>query len=201
MLAPITVNTVLDSDRHYPMAKKNSKAKESHSHLALQVKSYSARASASINHPVCTPTFIDEDDLAHSFGTDLEIIAVAHWPEERAEEEFWLSVYTLNPTDWRLRSTLKSFHQTDEHGTPQYRRYHGKDFPIYDLPKQIGFLQKNRHYGVWTGAAWVSPSVATDMLSLLLHIDTPYVAIHELRVQRKHGIVGISLQTNDPAEE
>ena len=183
------------------MAKTRSKSKESHSHLALRVKSYSASTNASVYLPVATPTFVDENRSAYSFGTDLELIAFAHWPEERAEEEFWLTIYSLQLNDRRLRLALKDFHKVNEKGELQYRKYRGDDYPIYDLPRQIGFLQKNRHYGVWTGAAWVSPNVVSDMLALLLHREPLYIALHEIRVERRRAIFGMSLQTNDPAEE
>lgn len=183
------------------MPKSRSRVTEVHSHLALRVKSYSANTSASVTHADCTPTLIDENELAHSFGTGLDLIAVTHWPEERAEEEFWLSIYGLKPMDWRLRRRLKDYQAVDEQGSLKYRKYRGDYYPIYELPKQIGYLQKNRHYGVWAGAAWVSPDVASDMLTMLLHIEAPYLALHEIRISRKRGIVRISLQTNDPAEE
>lgn len=195
------VNTDFRLDCHFEMPKTRSIAKDVHSHLALKVKSYSASVGASIQQPICTPTFIDEDDPAYSNGTDFEIVAVVHWPEERAEEEYWITTYSYEPNDRRLRLTLKDFQRVDENGVPQYRKYRGAHYPIYDLPKQIGFLKRNRHDGVWMGAAWVAPNIASDMLTLLLHADVQYVALHEIRIRRKRAIFGIRLQTNDPAEE
>ncbi|MDZ7790295.1 MAG: hypothetical protein U5L08_07360 [Xanthomonadales bacterium] len=96
---------------------------------------------------------------------------------------------------------MKDFHKANEKGELRYRKYRRDDYPVYDLPKQIGFLQKNRHYKVWTGAVWIAQNVVSDMLALLLRFDSLYIALHEVRVQRRRGIFGITLQTNDPAEE
>jgi hypothetical protein len=195
------VNTDFRPDCHFEMPKTRSKLKDVHSHLSLKVKSYSARVGALIQQPIYTPTFIDENDPAYSHGTDFEIVAVVHWPEERAEETYWITIYSYELNDRRLRLTLKDFQRADKNGVPQYRQYRGDHYPIFDLPKQIGFLQRNRHYGVWTGAVWVAPNIASDMLTLLLHTDVQYIALHEIKTQRKRGIFGIRLQTNDPAEE
>ena len=47
----------------------------------------------------------------------------------------------------------------------------------------------------------MAPHIVSDMLLLLPQVRPLYVGIHEMKVERNRWIVGLTLQTTDPAEE
>jgi len=81
------------------------------------------------------------------------------------------------------------------------RKVRGQDIPIYDVPKGIGIIEKQRGVNVWSCCAWVSPQMVTDMLSLLPNVKPMYVSVQEHKVGRNRWVAGMSLQTSDPAED
>ena len=73
-------------------------------------------------------------------------------------------------------------------------------FRFFDLPRGIGFLEKVRGHQSWRGVAWIPPHSVTEMLVLLSGNRPLYLSLHELKIERRRSIVGLSLQTSDPAE-
>lgn len=66
----------------------------------------------------------------------------------------------------------------------------------------VEMLKHQREFKkIWTGWIWVSPKTVTDMLALLPYVHPLYLDIHKLQEGRLHWIVGITLQTTDPAKE
>jgi len=83
----------------------------------------------------------------------------------------------------------------------RYRTYRGEDVPVYDRPRSLGLLNKVRGEARWTGWLFTPTRFIADMLPLLTHGPDLFVALHERRSGRTRWIHGLSLQTNDPAEE
>tara|TARA_R110002096_G_scaffold61399_4_gene152604 strand:+ start:5253 stop:5549 length:297 start_codon:yes stop_codon:yes gene_type:complete len=97
--------------------------------------------------------------------------------------------------------TLADCHICDDKGSPKYRKVRGKEIPIYDIPKGIGRLERQRGTTNWLGNVWVSPQSVTDMLALLPNVKPLFLTIHEMRAERNHWIVGLTLQTKKPEDE
>ena len=182
------------------MPKKRVKSKV-YALLALRLRQYSAHVDASINAELHMPAFRYDGTRIYSFDSRIELAATAYWPEERAGEEFALSIYGLSPYDDRLPQTLKDCQERDEKGALRFRKVRGELRPVYDVPEGIGILNKVRGTQNWTGAAWVAPNTISDMLTLLPTVDPLYVFLHEVKIGRNRWIKGITLQTTDPAEE
>jgi hypothetical protein len=71
--------------------------------------------------------------------------------------------------------------------------------PFERVPKQT--LNKMRGEARWTGWLFTSTGFVRDMLVLLSHGRDVFLALHERRSGRTRWIQGLSLQTNDPADE
>ena len=89
----------------------------------------------------------------------------------------------------------------DEYGAHKYRKVRGNMVPVYDIPKDIGFLDKVRGGKAWSGAVWVAPQTTTDMLAVLPSVRPLYLALHELKIERRRFVSSLTLQTTHPAEE
>ena len=183
------------------MPKTPRKSQEIHTHLALKLTDHSVSVGAGINHAVNDPKLRHDETTVFSFSTSFDFMAVATWPKDRLEQQFTLSVYGDHPDLEQFSQVLGDRHTRAENGEPEYRKLRGKLVPTYDLPKGIGYLQKDRGRQSWRGAAWIAPYVVTDMLILLTGNRPLYLSLHELRVSRQRWIVGLTLQTVDPAEE
>jgi hypothetical protein len=138
--------------------KRQRKAEEQHTHLAIRVQSYEVRVVASVNHNVYAPQYawdLDDDDPLYQFTAQLTISGISTYPEERAGDAYELTIYGADAPSRRLNLTLKDVQARNEHGSPQYREYRGKQIPIYNPPKGLGLLDKIRGEPRWT--AWLLP--------------------------------------------
>jgi len=174
---------------------------EEYTFLALKLSGFDAAINASINYEVRDPRHYQDDAKVYTFGSQLDIEGVSTYPEERAGETYCLTVYGSEPCHDRFTLTLADCHVRDDHGVPMYRKVRGKEVPVYDVPKGIGHLERQRGTRTWVGWLWVLPQTVNDMLTLLPQVRPLYVDIHELRIGRQRWIVGLTLQTTDPAEE
>lgn len=183
------------------MPKKTAKPKKVYTLLALRLEQYSAQVDAVINPDLHSPYFRYEGTRIYSFSSNIELGATAHWPDERAGEEFTFTIYGLSPYDEKLRQTLADRQERDEKGSLKFRKVRGQYCPVYNVPEGIGIVDKVRGTQNWSGTAWVGPNTISDMLQLLTTVAPLYIFLHELRIARKRWIKGITLQTTDPAEE
>ncbi len=72
---------------------------------------------------------------------------------------------------------------------------------MYDIPGSIGYLERKRAARAWSGAVWIAHPLVSDMLALLPQARPLYLAVNELKVDRRRQITGLALQTTNPAEE
>lgn len=185
-----------------PRKKKNkSKKTEEYSFLAIQVAGYSAAVDASINYEVKKPYHCDEDARVYNFGSRLEINGICTYPETRQGEVYSITVYGSPMREGMFDLRLRDCHVRDDDWRPKYQKLRGQEVPVYDVPKNIGMLDRIRGSKNWTGWLWVPPRIVSDMLALLPHASPLYLEIYERREGRKHWLTNFSLQTNDPAEE
>lgn len=183
------------------MPKTPKKPQRVHTHLGLKLTDHSVSAGAGINHAVHDPRLRHDETPVYSFSTSIEFVAVATYPEDRLEQQLILSVYGDQADMEGFSQVLGDRHARAEDGEPEYRKLRGQLVPVYDLPKGIGYLEKVRGQQSWRGAAWIPPQMVTDMLILLVGNRPLYLSLHELKVARRRWIVGLTLQTTDPAEE
>ena len=184
------------------MAKRKSKnVTPEYSLLAIKISSYTAAIDASVNYEVRDRHHYRDDAKVYSFESRLEIEGVCTYPEERELGVYSITVYGTARHADQFALTLEDCHIRGDHGVPVYRKVRGKEVPVYDIPKSIGMLDRRRGTQSWHGWLWVPPRTVTDMLSLLPHVRPLYLGIHELREGRQHWIVGLTLQTADPATE
>lgn len=180
------------------------KPEEVHTHLAICVERYEARVDASVNHDVYAPQYAwgsEEDDPLYKFTAQLTITGTSTYPKERAGDTFELTISGNNAPSRRHDATLRDAQARDERGSPQYRTYRGREIPVYNPPKGLGLLHKVRGEPRWAGWLFVATRSVNDMLVLLSHARDLFMAIHERRDGRTRWIQGMTLQTNDPAEE
>ncbi len=137
----------------------------------------------------------------YEFHSQLELNGIFKYPDERIDEKFQLTVYGRDLDHPEFALTLKDCHVRDDEGSYKYRKVRGKEVPDYDVPKSIGYLERQRGTKIWIGAVWVSQHTVTDMLTLLPGVRPLYIALHERRVERNRLIVGLTLQITDPDEE
>lgn len=181
--------------------RKKTKPTDGYAFLGIKVNGYIVRINASINYDVRDPHHYHDDAMVYEFGSSLEIDGTCTYPEEREDEAYQFTIYGAEPRSGRFDLKLDDCHVRDDNGGRVYRKARGKEIPVYDVPKGIGPLERQRGTQLWTGWCWVTPLVVTDMLALLPNADPLFVGIHELKMGRKRWIVGLTLQTNDPGEE
>jgi hypothetical protein len=183
------------------MTKRKKPSIEEYSFSTVELSAFKASVDASINHEVRDPKRYRDSAKVYDFHSQLELEGIFRYPEERLKEIFQLTVYGRELDHPELTLTLKDCHVRDDQGSYKYRKVRGKESPVYDIPKNIGYLERQRGTKNWMGVVWVSQSTVTDMLTLLPSIQLLYLALHERRFGRHRGIVSVTLQTNNPEEE
>lgn len=141
------------------------------------------------------------DEKIYRFESYLEVEGVSTYPETLAGNPFHLTIRGSESRHGEFSLTLDDFHVKNEDGSRKYRKARGLEIPVYDVPKGIGILERQRGTKSWNGYVWVKPQIITDMLTLLPHITPLFLALHEHKVERSRWITGLTLQTTDPAEE
>jgi hypothetical protein len=177
------------------------KASEEHTHLAIRVDGFDARAEVGLHIDLLSsrPVFATKDDFVFPASTRLILRGRSTYPEERAGDAYEITLW--GEPSARARLTLKDIHVHDEHHVPLYRKYRGEDVPVYEVPSGLATLERRRADRVWQ--AWISdePRLISDTL-LLVKLERPlFLAIHEMMVERRRWIRSISLQTTDPSQD
>jgi len=182
------------------MPKKKSN-KEEYSYLVVRINNFIARVDSSINHEVYDKRYRTGDTKVYSFYTALDISGNLIYPEEDIGNTYHISIYGEGSRYKELDLTLKDCHATDEVGNLKYRKRKGVDEPEYDIPKNIGYIEKVRGEKAWSGAIWVNNDAITNMLTILSIEKESYIEIHKLKVNRNHLIRGFTVQNCDPNAE
>ena len=175
-----------------------------YTNLGILVDNYEVQATASINHHAYEPQYAWRDpneESLHNFLTHIVITGTATTPSARAGKVYELTIYSEDSPVADTYSRLKDIQRRDDHNTPEYRTYRGKDIPVYSPPTGFGTLSKVQREDRWTGALFVRPHFVTDMLILLTHGRPLFLGIVEVKVERQRWLRGLSLQTNNPADE
>jgi len=180
--------------------RKKSSASEYFIHHA-ELTGYSASIDASINHKVREPRYFEDDAKVYDFGSHLELEGNFIEQDERSKEEFQLSIYGSDSDHHDYELTLANCQVQDENGSLKYRKARGKEIPVYDVPKGIGYIERQRGTRIWMGCVWVKQQTVTDMLTLLPNIRPLFIMIHERSIGKNIGIIGITLLTKNPEEE
>jgi len=183
------------------MARRKTDASDTYTLLGINVSGFTAHIDASVSYRVRDPRHYAEDAKVYEFASSLEVEGACTYPEERAGDSCRLTVYGCEPRTGEFALTLADCHTRDDRGLPKYRKRGVRQVPVYAVPKGIGLLDRQRGNRTWSGTAWVSPQLLTDMLAVLPHVRPLYLAIQELRVERTRWIVRMTLQTTDPATE
>jgi len=188
-----------------PRAKKRQKKPgDEHTFLGIRVERYEASMEAGVNHGVYAPQLawnLDDDHPLYEFNTRLMIVGVATYPEGREGDSYEFRISADNVGAFDIRATLKDVQVRDEHGSPKYRSYRGRQVPVYIPPKGMGLIDKVRGEPRWTAWLRVLPCFASDALVLLRSDRTLFLAVHERKRDRTRWIQSLSLQTTDPSEE
>ena len=126
--------------------------------LSINVDSFNVRSSASQNIDLLTRDtgLSREDDLALEFETRLEILGTCTYPEERATDRYEISIIGAEIHAGDFSKTLRDFQVKDEYYAPVYRKYRGREIPVYEAPSGIGFLNKVRGENCWGVASYGS---------------------------------------------
>ena len=177
---------------------------DAYTHLAIRVEHCEASVEAAVNYNVYMPESAwnsDDDDPLYRFTTRLTVAGISTYPEERAGDTYEVTIYGDNLGSGDIRATLKDVQERDEHGSPKYRQYRGRQIPIYKPPPGMGLIDKIRGEQRWTAWLRVSPRFMSDALALLSNGRALFLAIHERKTNRTRWVQSASLQTTDPADE
>ena len=183
------------------MAKRKKSSSPEYSINYAELTGYSASIDASINHNVREPRYYEDDAKVYDFGSHLELEGLFIEPEERAKDEFQLTVYGSDSGHHDFELTLADCQVRDDNGMLKYRKARGKEVPIYDVPKGIGYIERLRGTRIWTGCVWVKQQTVTDMLTLLPNVRPLFIEIHERRIGRIRWIAGLTLVTKNPEDQ
>lgn len=183
------------------MAKRTITSKPEYTLIGIDVLTYRARVDAAINYEVKDKRMRFDDTLIYRFYSAIEVDGIANYPEERLGDNYTITIYSDERYPGEFTSKVSDYHVRDEQGLPKYRRERGESVPVYDIPSKIGYLERRRGTRTWSGVVWIDRHLVTDMLTLLPHVRPLYLAVNEIKVERRRGITGLTLQTTNPAEE
>lgn len=184
--------------------KRQKQPEEEHTHLAIRVERCEASVEAAINYNVYTPQTAwhsDDDDPLYRFTTRLTVAGISTYPEERAGDTYEVTIYGDNLRSGDIHATLRDVQERDEHGSPEYRQYRGRQIPIYNPPLGMGLIDKIRGEPRWTAWLRVSPDYTSNALTMLGNGRSLFLAIHERKRGHARWVQSVSLQTTNPAEE
>ena len=170
--------------------KKSSLPEYSINHAGLT--GYSASIDASINHKVREPRYYEDGAKVYEFSSNLELEGHFIYSEDRAGEKIQLTIYGSESSHCDFELTLADCQVRDDNGSLKYRKARGKEIPVYDVPKGIEFIERQRGTRIWIGCVWVKQQTVTDMLTLLPNIRPLFIAIHEHRIGRNRWFVGLT---------
>lgn len=186
------------------MPRRKHPSEEEHTHLAIKVEHCEASVETRIEPGIYQPQYawdLDDDSPLYRTTIQLTFSGVATYPERRAGEAYELTIYGSNSDLRRNEAMVKDVQARNEHGSPKFRTYRGKQIPIYNPPSGMGLIDKVRGEPRWTAWLPVSRLFTSDALALVNSGRSLFLAIHERRSKRARWIQGLSLQTIDPAEE
>jgi len=187
-----------------PRIKSQKSADPEYSFISAKVISHRAAVDASINYEVLDKKRLPGTSLdtkVYNFDTRLEIEGLCTSPEEEVGKACWFTVSASERHNKELSTTLGACHVIDDDGRKTYRTVKGQPTPIYNLPKSIGYLDRQRGTSKWTGWIWLPSKTVSDMLALLAGPQQLYIHVHKMREGRIHHMRGFTLQTYDPLEE
>jgi len=146
------------------------------------------------------PIYVRDDDPAYEFITAIHLTGKCLYPDERAGDEYKLTLRGHELHAGQNSATLSDFHAHDENRIPIYRTYRGEEYPVYKGPPGLSLLNRQRGTKVWDAWLCLAPRLVSDMLHLI-NTRPLYVAIHEKKTGRDRWIQSISLQTKNPDED
>jgi hypothetical protein len=175
---------------------------EEHTHLALKVEGYEASVSARVNHLAYEPQYgwhSDGEEPVYELINRVVVSGTAISPEERAGDRCEVTLYGSQDRD--LDARLKDLAELDEHRSPRFRTYRGREVPVYKTPLGLGLLDKVRVEPAWRTYLFVKPVFVDRWLALLGTTTGLFVELRECKVGRDRWIRSIGLQTTDPTED
>ena len=189
-----------------PRNKKRRTAKqtEQHSFLTAKVESCDISAEAAINSAIYSPdtAWLDDDgDLLYQFTAMLTLEGRFEASDERTGHGLDLTIYGNDAPSRSLSETLSDVQERDAHGSRQYRKYRGRDIPVYRAVHGLATMDKLRGEQRWHCWLQAPTRFVHDLLAILDQERVHWLAIHEVKVNRQRWVRRISLQTTDPSEE
>jgi hypothetical protein len=169
--------------------------------LAIRVSKFEIAVGASINVHLRTtvPYSWDDSDAVVAPEFRLVVAGISTYPESRANDSYEITVYgeRLAREQW----TFEQIRVRDKYNVPVYRKYRGRDYPVFNVPPGIATIERSRGTREWRAALFVEASIANRMLAVLSLGREVFASIDERKIDRQRWVRGFSLQTSDPAKE
>lgn len=168
--------------------------------LCLWLTGYDVQVELGVNHRLrMNPLWSNLDTRVMEARSELEVRGKCFYPEERKGEKFLLRLLG-DPSPADFSHTVADIQQRDTHGAPRYRMYRGYQLPVFECPKGVAILRRERRADTWNAWMPVPENYIRDCLVVLSSKAARYIYIHEHVVQRERWIHSFSIQSNDPTE-
>lgn len=167
------------------------------------MENYEASVSAGINHVAYEPQYgwySDGEEPVYQFRVDLTVSGKATSPDDRAGNSYDIMLSGESAPVRDLDCKLRGLAELDEFGAPRYRKYRGRDVPIYEPPPGLGVLNKVRGAPSWSTFLLVKPSMIEQWLTLLTTRSELFISMHEFRANRTRWVRRIQIGTAAPTE-
>ncbi|MGQ7829783.1 hypothetical protein [Altererythrobacter sp. Z27] len=177
---------------------------EVHSHLTIAVEGYEASVSARVNHYAYEPRYAFrplDDQPVHEFSSRLVVAGTIVSEGKSATNCCLVTLYGDPSPAFDLDARLEDIAELDDHGSPRYRQYRGKEVPVYRPPKGLGVLGKVKGQPEWQTSLFVKPVLVDRWLTLLCSSRDLFMSLHECKTGRTRWVRGIELGTVNPEEE
>lgn len=176
------------------------KRQETFDFLYLWLTGYDVQVELGVNHRLrMNPLWSDLDTCVMEARSELEVRGKCFYPEERKGEKLVLTLMG-DPCPADFAHTVADIQQRDAHGAPRYRTYRGYPVPVFECPKGVARLRRERRTDAWNAWMHVPESYISDCLVVLSTKTARYIHIHEHIVEKEHWINSFSIQSNDPTE-
>jgi len=180
---------------------KKGKKEEEYNLLIAKVNGFSANVGASVNYETYNKRTAHNKTRVFNFNCDLEILGTLSEPEERAGSSVSIEISSRELHGTGHNSLLDDYPVLDQDFQPQHKVRNGVSSPIYNPPKSIGYIERQRGTHIWKSWVWIAPNTVSDMLTLLTSTQQLYLTIDEVKDGKYRRVRSITLQTTNPSDE
>lgn len=172
--------------------------------VGIQIDSYDVAIETSVNSDAFHPQYswnLDEDAPLYPIRARLYLRGASVYPDERVGDRYEITICGKDSQSRSLNMKLSDIQARDKFGARRYQSYRGRDIPIFEPPKGLCTVEKQRGEGIWRLWIFERCAFVAQALAVLRHHSSCFVALDAHKVERHWWIRSFSVQTLHPEIE